>query len=66
MRNGYRVYDADTHAQVTAEGLEPFISQRLRDLGIEQMRVPIKIGHAGEIRQEPLKHRFRGDGGEGG
>lgn len=63
MRNSYKVYDADTHAQATAEALEPFISQRLRDLGIERLKVPIKIGHAGEVRQPPYKHRYRGEGG---
>ena len=64
MRNGYRIYDADTHAQATAEAIEPFVSQRLRELvDLEAMKTPITIGHAGEVRQEPLKHRFRGGGG---
>ena len=32
MREGRRVYDADTHVQPTAEALEPYLSARVREL----------------------------------
>ena len=67
MRNGYKVFDADTHVQPTAEAVEPYIDQALRDRvgDLDSYRVPIKIGLAGEIRQEPYKHYWRFSHGEG-
>ncbi len=68
MRQDRKVFDADTHVQPSAEVLEPYLDpivrQRIPDL--DQRKAPIKIGLAGEIREEPYKHMFRlGQGGEG-
>jgi uncharacterized protein len=61
MRNGRRVYDSDTHGGPCAERLEPYldpsIRQRIPDL--DKYKSPIKVGFAGEIREEPYKHYFR-------
>ena len=68
MRNGRRVYDADTHGGPCAELLEPYldpsIRQRIPDL--DTYKSPIKVGWAGEIREEPYKHYFRFGRGGGG
>lgn len=70
MRNGFRVFDADTHLQPTAESLEPYlgpaIRERVTDLGAHQ--VEMKIGWAGEILEPPYRHlyRFERRGGWGG
>jgi predicted TIM-barrel fold metal-dependent hydrolase len=70
MRNGQRVWDADTHVSASAETLEPFLSARVREMvpDLEQRKVPIRVGLAGEVREEPFKHSYRlgGGGGEGG
>lgn len=61
MRNGYRVYDSDTHITPSAEVLEPFLSKRIRELcpELESYKQPIKTGLAGEARQAPYRHSFR-------
>lgn len=60
MRNGLKIFDADTHGGSCAEVLEPYLEplvrQRVPDL--DKHKRPIKIGLAGEIRQEPYKHNF--------
>jgi predicted TIM-barrel fold metal-dependent hydrolase len=70
VREGRRVFDADTHVQPTAEAIEPYLSARLRELipDLDERKTPIRIGLAGEVRQEPYRHLFRlgGGGGEGG
>jgi len=68
MRNGRRVYDADTHGGPCAELLEPYLDRSIRERipDLERYKSPIKVGWAGEIRQEPYKHFFRfGQGGGG-
>ena len=30
MRNGYRIYDADTHVHAMAESLDPYLGPELR------------------------------------
>lgn len=68
MRNGYKVYDADTHISPSAETIERFLSKRVRELvpDLDSYKVPIKLGLAGEIRPEPWKHHYRfSRGGEG-
>jgi len=56
-----RVFEADTHGGPCAEVLEPYleplIRQRIPDL--DRYKSPIKVGLAGEIREEPYKHMFR-------
>ncbi|MEA2639681.1 MAG: uncharacterized protein QOF51_1075 [Chloroflexota bacterium] len=69
MRDGYKIFDADTHIRPSAESLRPFLSQKLLDAipDLEEHRVPIKVGMAGEVREEPYRHwyRFRRPGGTG-
>ena len=60
MRNGYKVYDSDTHITPSAEVLEPFLSRRIQELtDLDQYKVPIKTGLAGETRPEPWSHNYR-------
>jgi predicted TIM-barrel fold metal-dependent hydrolase len=61
MRNGLRVYDSDTHVQPSAEILEPYLDPELRVLApdLDAHKVPIRIGLAGEVRQEPYRHTYR-------
>lgn len=68
MRNGMRVYDADTHVQPSAEVLEPYLPALVRERvpDLDKYKSPIKIGLAGEVRQEPFKHFYWFGGGEGG
>src|SRR5881296_890358 len=67
MRNGYRIYDTDTHSRPSAESIRPYLSsavlERIPDL--EEHRVPIKVGMASEIRQPPYHHWYRFSSGEG-
>lgn len=67
MRHGYRIYDADTHVQPSVEALEPFFDAALRARAaeFESAKVPIKIGLAGEVREEPYEHFYRFGHGEG-
>jgi predicted TIM-barrel fold metal-dependent hydrolase len=68
LRNGFKIFDADTHIRPSAESLRPHLSakvlERIPDL--EEHRVPIKVGMAGEVREEPYRHWYRFRGGEGG
>lgn len=68
MRNGYRVYDADTHIMPSAETLEPYLDPKIRERvpDLDERKVPIRIGLAGEVRQEPYRHMFRLGSGGGG
>jgi predicted TIM-barrel fold metal-dependent hydrolase len=69
MRNGYAVFDADTHFQPSAESILPYLEGAYHDRipEFEQAKSPVKIGRAGQILEEPYRHwiRFR-SGGEGG
>src|SRR5262245_31314091 len=71
MKNGFKVFDTDTHLAPSAETLRPYLSsmiiERIPDL--EENRMPIRANRAGKKLQEPYKHwyRFRGAGmDEGG
>jgi predicted TIM-barrel fold metal-dependent hydrolase len=71
MKNGFKVFDTDTHLAPSAETLRPYLSstiiERIPDL--EEHRVPIRANRAGKQLQAPYKHwyRFRGAGmDEGG
>jgi predicted TIM-barrel fold metal-dependent hydrolase len=61
MRNGCRVFDADTHLQPSVETLTPYLDPALRELApdLDEHRVPIKIGRAGELREPPYRHFYR-------
>jgi uncharacterized protein len=67
MRNGMRIFDADTHVRCAAEAIEPFLDSKTRRLvgDLEPHMVEIKVGQAGEKRQPPYKHYFRFHRGEG-
>ncbi|HLY67224.1 MAG TPA: hypothetical protein VKU60_16930, partial [Chloroflexota bacterium] len=68
MRNGRRVYDADTHGGPNAEQLEPYLPSWIRERipDLDKYKSPIKVGWAGEVREEPYKHYFRFGRGGGG
>ncbi len=68
MKNGYKIWDADTHVRPTAETLSQFLSAEIRDrFPPEKYWTPRRVGMAGERYQEPLKHYYRvSEGGEGG
>src|SRR2546426_725951 len=71
MRKGFKIYDADTHVSASAEALEPYLGARVRELipDLDERKAPIRIGLAGEVRQEPFRHSYRlgrGGGMEGG
>jgi uncharacterized protein len=66
MRNDMRVFDADTHGGPNAELLEPYLESMIRErvADLDAHKRPIKIGLAGEKREEPYKHNFNfGQGG---
>ena len=50
MRNGFKIYDSDTHLSPSAETLEPYFdaSMRQRLPEWESCKVPFRIGWAGE------------------
>lgn len=59
MRNGYKVFDADTHFHPTAESLEPFMDSAFRQRSKEFKRREFKIGWAGEQLSEPYRHLYQ-------
>jgi aminocarboxymuconate-semialdehyde decarboxylase len=61
MRNGLKVFDADTHGGPCAEALEPYLEPMVRERipDLERYKTPIKTGLAGEMREPPYKHMFR-------
>lgn len=71
MKNGFKIFDADTHLRPSAESIKPYlssmVSERIPDL--DEHTVEIRIGMAGEVREEPYRHWFRfgraGGGGDG-
>lgn len=60
MRNGFKVYDSDTHVTATAESLELYlpasIKERLSDS--EKYKSPIRRTSAGATLEAPYSHRF--------
>ncbi len=67
MRNGFKVFDADTHFHPTAESLEPFFGPDLRPYldELNAAKAPQKIGWAGEKLSEPYRHLYRFGHGAG-
>jgi len=61
MRNGFKVYDSDTHITASAEDLEPYLASAIRELlpDLEQLKVPIRASSTGETLEPPYSHRFR-------
>jgi predicted TIM-barrel fold metal-dependent hydrolase len=61
MRNGLKIYDADTHVGPSAEALRPHLSAKLlaEIPDLDAHREEVKIGWAGEKREPPYRHRYR-------
>jgi len=61
MRNGYKIFDSDTHVNPMAETLEPYFDAGMRKRlpEWEEFKVPFRIGWAGEILQPPYRHRYQ-------
>jgi uncharacterized protein len=60
MRNGYKIFDSDTHIAPTAETLAPYFDAKNRErlAEWEQFKVPFRIGWAGEKLEPPFRHRY--------
>jgi predicted TIM-barrel fold metal-dependent hydrolase len=60
MRNGQRVYDADTHVTATAETLQQYIGPELRTRvpDLDEHRREFRIGWAGEKLEPPFRHLY--------
>jgi predicted TIM-barrel fold metal-dependent hydrolase len=71
MRHGFKVIDADTHFQPSAESILPYLvgtEMESRIPEFEQSKTPVRSGRAGQKLPEPYYHwlRFRSGGGGGG
>jgi predicted TIM-barrel fold metal-dependent hydrolase len=61
MRNGLKIFDADTHVSPSAEVLRLHLSAKLLEQvpDLEQHRQEVKVGWAGEQLKPPYRHRYR-------
>ena len=59
MRNGYKIFDADTHFHASAESLEPFLDPALHPMKAELGLREFKTGWAGEEMPEPYTHLYQ-------
>lgn len=61
MRNGIKIYDADTHVRPSAEAIRPHLTAKVLQLvpDLEDHREVVLVGMAGEKRQAPHHHRYR-------
>ena len=61
MRNGYKVYDSDTHIRPGADTLEKYLSARVRELvpDLESRKVPHKRHSTGLEYAPPYPRSFR-------
>ena len=61
MRNGYKVYDSDTHIRPGADTLEKYLSARVRELvpDLESRKVPHKRHSTGLEYTPPYPRSFR-------
>jgi hypothetical protein len=61
MREGYKIFDSDTHIAPMAETLEPYFEANIRHrlCDWEQFKVPFRIGWAGEVLRPPFRHRYQ-------
>ena len=68
MRNGFKVYDSDTHVTATAEELEPYLAASVRPLlpELEKYKTPIRRTSAGSVLEPPHSHRYSLGGSGGG
>jgi uncharacterized protein len=66
MRNGYRVFDSDTHFHPTAESLLPYLDSALQEQAKGFKTREFKTGWAGEPLSEPYHHLWQlGEGAAG-
>lgn len=68
MRNGFKVYDSDTHVTASAEDLEPYLASSVKVLvpELEQYKTPIRRTSAGAVLEPPYSHRYSLGGFGGG
>src|SRR5438445_4166702 len=61
MRDGFKIFDSDTHLNPMAETLEPYFDAAMRKRlpEWESCKVPFRVGWAGEILQPPYRHRYQ-------
>lgn len=61
MRNGYRIFDADTHIKPSAESVKPYLAKKVleRIPDLDEHLTPIRTGMAGEQYEAPFRHLFR-------
>jgi hypothetical protein len=64
MRNGYKVYDSDTHIRPGADTLEKYLSSRVRELvpDLESRKVPHKRHSTGLEYTPPPRASVSGVG----
>jgi len=67
MRDGFKVFDTDTHMRPSAESIAPYLAPIVRERipDLEDHRVEIKVGMAGEVRVLPYRHWYRFGRGDG-
>ena len=68
MRNGFKVYDSDTHVTASAEELEPYLASSIKGLvpELEKYKTPIRRTSAGAVLEPPYSHRYSLGGSRGG
>ena len=70
MRNGFRVFDADTHLQPSVETLTPYMdaATAARQPELARFLREVKTGRAGQVLAPPFNHwySFKRSGGWGG
>jgi predicted TIM-barrel fold metal-dependent hydrolase len=61
MRQRFRIFDSDTHLSPNAETLEPYFDANMRKRlpEWENCKVPFRVGWAGEILEQPYRHRYQ-------
>ena len=67
MRNGFQVYDTDTHVVPSAEALTPYLASTVKQWlpNLADYHTPMRRSSAGEALEPPYTHRFRLGGGFG-
>src|SRR4030095_4129146 len=61
MRNGYKVYDSDTHIEPSADTLEKYLSARVRELvpDLESRKVTLNRVSPGNQPYTRIRRAFR-------
>ena len=61
MRDGFKIFDSDTHLNPMTETLEPYFDAAMRKRlpQWESCKVPFRIGWVGEILHPPYRHRYQ-------